>query len=97
MGPIVSGYQPLDFCEWPILLSIAITSFYFHHGRKQGIHLRVFIMQLSSTKFLYLSAHPLLKVRLQRGSLEKVMHSVIALLGRGKVSLGEECCPPRAP
>jgi hypothetical protein len=46
-------------------------------------------MQLSSTKFLYLSAHPLHKVRLQSRTLEKVMHSVLALLGRGKVSLGE--------
>jgi hypothetical protein len=46
-------------------------------------------MQLSSTKLLYLSAHPLHKVRLQSGTLEKVMHSVLALLKRGKVSLGE--------
>jgi hypothetical protein len=56
---------------------------------KQGIHVRVFIMKLIPTEFLYLSAHPLHKVRLQSGNLEKVMHSMLALLGKGKVSLNE--------
>jgi hypothetical protein len=60
----------------------------FQRG-KQGSHVRVFIMQLSSIEFLYLSAHPLYKVRLQSGNLEKVMQSVLALLRRRKVSLGE--------
>jgi hypothetical protein len=46
-GPITSGYQPVGFYQWPILLSIAILSFHFHHGGKQGILARVFLMQLS--------------------------------------------------
>jgi hypothetical protein len=46
-------------------------------------------MQLSSIEFIYLSEHPLHKVRLQSRNLEKVMQSVLALLGRRKVSLGE--------
>jgi hypothetical protein len=58
-------------------------------GGKQGIHVRVFIMQLNSTKFLYLGARPLHKVRLQSRNLEKVMHSVLAMLKRGKVNLSE--------
>jgi hypothetical protein len=39
-------------------------------------------MQLGSIEFLYLSAHPLHKVRLQSRNLEKVMHSVLALQSR---------------
>jgi hypothetical protein len=46
-------------------------------------------MELSYIEFLYLSAHPLHKVRLQSRNIEMVMQSVLAFIGRRKVSLGE--------
>jgi hypothetical protein len=47
-------------------------------------------MQLSSIELLYVSAQPLHKVRLQSENLEKVMHSMLALLTGRRVSLGED-------
>jgi hypothetical protein len=46
-------------------------------------------MQLSFIELLYVSAQPLHKSKdLKAEILVKVMQSVLALLGRGKVSLG---------
>jgi nitrate/nitrite-specific signal transduction histidine kinase len=47
-------------------------------------------MQLSSIELLYVSAQPLHKVRLQSENLEKVMHSMLALLTGRRVSLEED-------
>jgi hypothetical protein len=60
----MSGYQPLGFYRWPILLSIAILSLYFHHGSKQGIHVRKFIVQLGSIELLNVNAQALHKVKI---------------------------------
>jgi hypothetical protein len=88
-GPITSGYQPLDFYQGPILLSISILLFYFLRGRTEVIHVSVSIMQLSSIEPLYVSAQALHKVRLESEHLENVMHSVLALLKGQRASLNE--------
>jgi hypothetical protein len=74
----MSGFRPLGFYQWPILLSIAHYRKLTFHCGKQGKHVRVFIMHLGSIEFLYLSVQPLHKIRLQSRNLEKVMQSVLA-------------------
>jgi hypothetical protein len=62
----MSGYQPLGFYRQPILVSIAILSFHFHCGGKQGIHVRKFIMQLGSIELIYINAQPFHKVKITK-------------------------------
>jgi hypothetical protein len=86
----MNGYQPLGFYRGPILLSIAILSFYFHRGGNQGIYVRIFIVQLGSIELLYITAQPLHKVKItKRTPRKRIMQSVLALFGKGKDSLGE--------
>jgi hypothetical protein len=54
----VSGYQPLSFYLWPILLSIA--------WGKQGILVKISIMQISFIELLYVSAQPLPNVNVTK-------------------------------
>jgi hypothetical protein len=89
-GPITSGFQPLVFYRWATLLSITHYRHLTFHRCKQGIHVRVSIMQLSSIELLYLSAWPLHKIKIIKQILRwRIMQLVPALLGRGKVSLSE--------
>jgi hypothetical protein len=47
-------------------------------------------MQLSFIELLYISTQPLHKVKIiKRNPRRRIMQSVLALLGRGKVSPGE--------
>jgi hypothetical protein len=41
-------------------------SFYFHHGDKQGIHVRKFVMQLGSIELLNVNAQALHKVNITK-------------------------------
>jgi hypothetical protein len=89
MGPIVSDYQPLDFYRWPILLSIVILSIYFFQRGKQGIHVRIAIVQLDSIEHLYVNAQPLHKVKITKQTpMRRIMQSVLVFAKeRKKVSL----------
>jgi hypothetical protein len=62
-GPTASGYQPLDFYRWPILLSIAILSFYFYRRVTRWL-VRISIVQLGSIELLFVNAQPLHKVKI---------------------------------
>jgi hypothetical protein len=79
----MSSYQPLGFYRWPILLSITILSFYFHHGGKQGIHVRKFIMQLGSIELINVNAQLLHKVKITKQN-PRECYAIGACLTQGK-------------
>jgi hypothetical protein len=65
-GPIASCFQQLNFYQFPTLLSIAYYRCLTFHWDQQGIHVRGFIMQLSSIELLYVRAQPLHKVNVTK-------------------------------
>jgi hypothetical protein len=81
----VSGYQPLFFYQWLILLSITILSFDFLHRGKQGIHVRISIVQLGSIEVLYINPQPLHKVNIiKRKPIEGLCKRCLPLLKNGR-------------
>jgi hypothetical protein len=87
----MSGYQPLGFYQWPLLLSIVILSFYFLHRGKQGIHVRIFIVQLGSIELLFINAQPIHKVNIiKRKPIEGLCNQCLFLLENRRKKVSHE-------